>query len=323
MSNYAKAATLILTFTVPVLAMAQSAQVKPSPQVRPAASTPSGSTATPAPATQPSAAPNSPRFVTSENSFTARPKPQPTSSAPVGTQPVAPRPMAATNNVPQPGMPQAFQPAAVPAALVQSAAVTGSPASATGHDAAVEYASGKLTVVSNSAPLGFVLKLVAAKTGAVVDLAPELQNEPVVARLGPGSVREVLTGLLDSPRVDYIVLGTGDEPGSLQRIVVRTRRSFGQVAMAAMQPRQPKQVQAEGEENLDQNGHLGAASAELQLTQEQLMENWKKIRAEKLQAEIKQQAQDRENERNQTPDPPMPPDNPPAENPPQDNPPQQ
>jgi len=178
-------------------------------------------------------------------------------------------------------------------------------------------------VVSNSASLGFVLKLVAAKTGAVVDLAPELQNEPVVARLGPGSVREVLTGLLDSPRVDYIVLGTGDEPGSLQRIVVRTRRSFGQVAMAAMQPRQPKQVQAEGEENLDQNGHLGAASAELQLTQEQLMENWKKIRAEKLQAEIKQQAQDRENERNQTPDPPMPPDNPPAENPPQDNPPQQ
>ncbi len=276
MSNYAKAATLILTFTAPVLAMAQSAQVKPSPQVRPAASTPSGATATPAPATQPIAAPNSPRFVTSENSFTARPKPQPTSSAPVGTQPVAPRPMAATNNVPQPGMPQAFQPAAVPAALVQSAAVTGSPASATGHDAAVEYASGKLTVVSNSAPLGFVLKLVAAKTGAVVDLAPELQNEPVVARLGPGSVRE-----------------------------------------------EPKQVQAEGEENLDQNGHLGAASAELQLTQEQLMENWKKIRAEKLQAEIKQQAQDRENERNQTPDPPMPPDNPPAENPPQDNPPQQ
>jgi len=276
MSNYAKAARLILAVTAPVLAMAQGPQAKPSPQVRSAASAPSGAAASPAP-----------------NSQAVQPA--------VVALPVIAKP----------------QPA-----LMQPTLITGSSAPATGNDvsAAVDYASGRLTVVSNRAPLSLVLKLVAAKTGAVVDLAPELQNEQVVARLGPGSVREVLTGLLDSPRIDYIVLGTGDEPGSLQRIVVRTRRSFGQVAMAATRPRQSIPGGPEDDEKLDQSGHLltnGAAPAQGQLTQEQLMENWRKIREEKIQAEIKQQAEDRENEKNQPPEPPMPQDNPPQDNPPQ------
>ena len=53
----------------------------------------------------------------------------------------------------------------------------------------VIYAKGQLTVVSQNAPLGMVLKLIAAKTGAVVAVAPELQNEPVVGQLGPGGTR--------------------------------------------------------------------------------------------------------------------------------------
>jgi hypothetical protein len=158
--------------------------------------------------------------------------------------------------------------------------------------AAVDYANGQISVTAENAPLGVVLKLISAKTGAVVDLAPELQNEPVVAQLGPSPVREALTALLDSPRVDYIVLGTGDEPGSLQRIVVRTRQSFGRVAMAAIRPPQPKPEEAEEEPKLDENGHL-VSSPE----QEQRMENWKKAREIQRLAEIKRQEQDRENDK--------------------------
>src|SRR5262249_53099842 len=139
--------------------------------------------------------------------------------------------------------------------LVQPVIITSS-TPVLARDAAVDYAGGQLTVVAENATLGVVLKLISTKTGAVVDLAPELQNEPVVAQLGPSSVREVLSGLLDSPRVDYIVFGTGDEPGSLQRIVVRTRRSFGQVALAAVHPTRPKPEDADEEEKLDQDGHL-------------------------------------------------------------------
>ncbi len=47
------------------------------------------------------------------------------------------------------------------------------------------------------------------------------------------------------------------------------------------------------------------AKPQTPLTQEQLMENWKKIREEKKLAEIAQQQQDRENEANHV-EPPQP-----------------
>ncbi|MGC2695708.1 MAG: hypothetical protein WA738_07950 [Candidatus Angelobacter sp.] len=227
---------------------------------------------------------------------------QPLQSRAVPPQPIQPAVASLS-----PGSPQL-----APLAPLVAAGVPGSTMS---HDssAAVDYVSGRLTLVSDSAPLGYVLKLIARKTGAVVDLAPELQNEPVVARLGPGPVREVLTSLLDSPRIDYIVLGTGDEPGSLKRIVVRARHSG--VTMANIRAAQARQGATNDEQNGDPND-----SPDAQLTQQQLMENWKKVREEKLQAEIQQQAHDRENERNQPSQPPIP-ENPPQET--QANPPQQ
>jgi hypothetical protein len=168
--------------------------------------------------------------------------------------------------------------------------------------------------------LGQVLNLVAAKTGGVVDVAPELQHEPVIARLGPGPVREVLTGLLDSPKVDYIIMGTGNGPGGLERIVVRTRQSFGRMTIA-MHPVQP-QPQSEEGAKADETGHLpnGLTPAEAKLTQEQLMENWKKTREQMRMAEIQQQAQDRENEKSSPqvePQPEQPTEPPQPDNPPQ------
>jgi hypothetical protein len=161
--------------------------------------------------------------------------------------------------------------------------------------AAVDYARGQLTVVSQNATLGTVLKLVATKTGAVIDLAPELQNEPVIAQLGPNSVREVLTGLLDSPHIDYIIMGTGENPGSLKRIVVRTRQAFGKSAIAPVRP--PARPAPAEAAQTNENGlpTTGASPTEAKLTQQQLMENWKKVREEKRLAEIEQQRQEREN----------------------------
>jgi hypothetical protein len=156
----------------------------------------------------------------------------------------------------------------------------------------------------------------------MIDVAPELQNEPVMARLGPGPVREVLTGLLDSPKVDYIIMGTGDGPGGLERIVVRTRQSFGRTAMAAVHPAQPQPQPQPEEAKVNETGHLpnGLTPAEAKLTQEQLMENWKKTREQMRMAEIQQQAQDRENETSNPPVQPQPEQ--PTEPPQPDNPPQ-
>jgi hypothetical protein len=144
----------------------------------------------------------------------------------------------------------------------------------------------------------------------------------VIAQIGPGPIREVLTGLLDSPRIDYIIMGMGDAPGSLGRIVVRTRQSFARTAMVG-RPIQPRPEQAETETNPDANGLLpsGLTPANAKLTQEQMMENWKKIREEKRLAEIEQQRQDRENEKTQVQVDPQPQPEPQPDNPPTDNPP--
>lgn len=327
MSNRAKAITLVLAAVAPWLCAAQTVPAKPSPQQRAQAAPPANVAA---PASQPAPA-DSRRFVANQNFYRAgsatQPVSSPANSTPTRT-PVA-SPVAGVNRinnalpVPQrpvvapvpvlaslPVQPAVPQPAVNPASVVTEPAVR----------AAVDYASGQLTVVAERAPLGQVLKLIAGKTGAVIDLAPELQQEPVMAKLGPSPVREVLTALLDSPRVDYIIFGSGDEPGSLQRIVVRRRQSFGNNPMASFRAQPQQQQQIPGVEP-DASGQIisqGTVPGPNEATQDQGMEEWKKQRAQMLEAEMKKAAQERENEKYQPQEPPTPQETPQQ----QDNPPQ-
>ena len=180
-----------------------------------------------------------------------------------------------------------------------SAPATMAPAATPEPTATVHYAQGQLTVTSQNASLGTVLKLISAKTGATIDLAPELQNEPVVAQIGPSAVQDVMSALLDSPKIDYIIMGSGAADGGLQRILVRTRQSFGRTEFAASRPFQPPPPHpGETEFKLNENVPpvAGVAKPQTPLTQEQLMANWQKVREEKRLAEIEQQRKDRENE---------------------------
>jgi hypothetical protein len=324
MLKIAKTATVILAAMSAIVAVAQRSQGRPDRKPSPS------SNATSAPGTQGGspAASSSQQFVTSENSFRANSKNNLSPSDPPATpqEPIV-RPATAVQTVPVTSpvvvaLTSDGSAVQVPAAQPDLGS-SPSPESTT----TVLYAHGQLTVISQNASLGTLLKLISSKTGAVIDLSPELQNEPVIAQIGPSPVREVLTGLLDSPKIDYIIMGAPDTAGNVERIVVRTRESFARTALAAGRPSQPRRQDAEAK--LDENGHPAAIAATPQapLSPEQLMENWKKIREEKRLAEIEQQRQDRENEKNQvqvepppqpepTPQPEPQPDNPPAENPP-------
>jgi hypothetical protein len=326
MLKIAKTAAVILAAMSPILAIAQKSQGrldrKPSPSS-------SATSATGAQGGTP-VAPSSQQFVTSENSFRPNSKSNvsPNDSRATPQEPIVyPAPAVQTIPVTSPAVAVTSETAAVPMPAAQPVLDPSPPTEAT---TTVLYGHGQLTVISQNASLGTLLKLISSKTGAVIDLSPELQNEPVIAQIGPSPVREVLTGLLDSPKIDYIIMGDADTAGGVQRIVVRTRESFARTALAAGRPSRPRPQDANTEAKIAENGHPAAATATPQapLTQEQLMENWKKIREEKRLAEIEQQRQDRENEQNQVqvepqpqpqpqPQPEPQPDNPPSsENPP-------
>lgn len=295
------AVVILTTASFPALAQRGGGRVERKPS--PSTSTVSPSTSSSAPQAAPSAQPPI-------NAY----RPNPASIAPATTQPTAYRPVApapvarpAGSVAPQPVAPQpapAPIAASVPASVPQPAAV--SPVPSSEPMAAVNYTQGQLTVVSQNASLATVLKLISAKTGALIDLAPELQNEPVVAQIGPTGVREVMTALLDSPKIDYIIMGSGNASGGMEKILVRTRQTFGRNVIPITRPPEPVEAQANELKFAPAGPIGGVAKPQTPLTQEQLMANWQKVREEKRLAEIEQQRQDRENEANHVEPPPQP-----------------
>jgi hypothetical protein len=112
-----------------------------------------------------------------------------------------------------------------------------------------DYRQGMLTLVADRAPLKKVMALIASKTGATIDVAPELWSELVVAKLGPATANEIVSTLLDGPKIDYFILGSNTQ-GGIQRVVVRRKQGFGRQPMAmaaAARPAENTANQAPGE----------------------------------------------------------------------------
>lgn len=155
----------------------------------------------------------------------------------------------ATPPVPRPD-PPLMVPPAQPAPKTDPAAL-----------AAVEFQQGKLTVDAKNADLGRVLRLIGVKTGAAIEIAPEIAAEPVVVHLGPGSPNEVITALLSSPRIDFIIMGS-DEPGELKSVTVGRRAFLGREPVV-----QTKAAQPQNENNEDESAGKSAEQQEQQQPQ--------------------------------------------------------
>jgi hypothetical protein len=87
--------------------------------------------------------------------------------------------------------------------------------------AGVDYRSGLLSVVAENAELGKLMRIIGNRTGAQIDVGADVANELVMAHLGPASPNEVLTALLDSSHLTYIMIGED----KVTKVVVRRRYS--------------------------------------------------------------------------------------------------
>jgi len=86
----------------------------------------------------------------------------------------------------------------------------------------VTYVGGKLSVVAKNSTLGDVLRTIAAKIGASIDV-PEGANERVVSQLGPAPAHEVIAGLLNGSHYNYVMVGTETNPDAVVHVILTAK----------------------------------------------------------------------------------------------------
>lgn len=86
----------------------------------------------------------------------------------------------------------------------------------------VTYQNGKLTVFAKNSRLSDILRAIAEKTGASIDV-PEGANERVVSQLGPAPARDVMSALLNGSHFNYVMVGTETDPDAVARVVLTAK----------------------------------------------------------------------------------------------------
>jgi len=87
----------------------------------------------------------------------------------------------------------------------------------------VSYQDGRLTVEAENEPLASVLKLIAEKTGAVIDVPVGTGLERIVAHAGPGPAGEVLKELLEGSEYNFVVLRSQQPTHELREVLLTMR----------------------------------------------------------------------------------------------------
>ena len=110
----------------------------------------------------------------------------------------------------------------------------------------VTYRNGLLTIVASNATLSDVLHAVAVQTGATVDVPASLIGQRVAVRLGPAPPQIVMADLLAG--LDYIVVGTSNDPDAIRNIIVSTNSSSVPTPAQSVGPAPQAQVKTESPE---------------------------------------------------------------------------
>jgi hypothetical protein len=93
------------------------------------------------------------------------------------------------------------------------------------HSAVVTYRDGQLTIDAENSTLAEVLKLVAEKTGAVIDVPPGSGLERIVEHTGPGRAEDVLAWLLNGSPFDFVIVSSPQRPHDPTQVLLFLHRA--------------------------------------------------------------------------------------------------
>lgn len=113
--------------------------------------------------------------------------------------------------------PQQLGPGATQVARASTGLVTQSRADIT-------YQNGLLTIDVHGATLAEVLRLVAQKTGAFIEIPPGAGLERIVEHIGPGPAKEVVSHLLNGSSYNFLFVNSPERPQDLGRVVLSLQR---------------------------------------------------------------------------------------------------
>ena len=182
----------------------------------------------------------------------------------------------------------------------------------------ISYAEGKLTVVAENSTLGDILNSIHNATGMQIESSGGNASERVAAKIGPGTVREVMLAVLEGSHYDYILLGSVSNPGNIDKVILTPKSTATGVATAVgAAPNHPADENADDDnaEGFSQpqptpetpapaTGPQGATASPTVKTPEQLLEDLRRL-------EQQRRAQNPGAQGTQGVDAPRPPDRPP------------
>ncbi len=91
----------------------------------------------------------------------------------------------------------------------------------------VTYNGGLLAINVEDATLATVLRLVAEKTGAAINVPPGTGNERIVEHAGPGEPRDILKDFLNGSPFGFIIVNSPDHPHELQQVLLFVKDRSG------------------------------------------------------------------------------------------------
>ena len=107
----------------------------------------------------------------------------------------------------------------------------------------VVFQNGQLSVQAHNSTLADILREIRKQTGATFDV-PSNATERVVADIGPGPARDVLTELLNGTHFNYVIVGSLTDPTAVENVLLTPKTTGPETASAApsIRPGMPQRM---------------------------------------------------------------------------------